>query len=102
MQEIAEFEKTLTKNHSYRRGEHLDQFDKSLPILGMLKSGSARTELLSATGERHIIGFHLTGDFIGFGIANLDELDLHTACIFLSLPSFVCCHCINFATYTIM
>lgn len=82
-QQIVTFENLVTKHHNYQRGEHLLRNNQSVPFLGIIKSGSARTELISYTGDRQVVSFNLPGDLLGLSLFGACESGLLTSVVFL-------------------
>lgn len=93
-QEMNTIEKFVTHNHSYIKGERVDLRDRSRSVFAILKSGSARIELVSAAGGRQITSFHLAGDLIALNTADTGESELLSSVIFLE-PSKLCLLVIN-------
>jgi len=86
-QEITALEAIVAARHSYRRGEYLYHFGDCLTDLTIIKSGSAKTELISETGEGQIVGFHFPGDLLG--IDSLNSNPARSSVVFLK-DSTVC------------
>lgn len=87
--EKTHFQNLVSCNHAFQRGEHLRRNDTSRPMLGILKSGSAKTEMVSIAGERQITGFHLPGDLFGLGLTHEQTAAASASVVFLE-TSRVC------------
>lgn len=87
--EMALFQNLVSCNHAFQRGKHLRRSDTNTPMLGIIKSGSAKTEMVSVSGERQIAGFHLPSDLFGWGLAHEQTTAASASVIFLE-ASRVC------------
>ncbi|MFI3185485.1 MAG: helix-turn-helix domain-containing protein [Methylococcaceae bacterium] len=88
-QEATVFEKMVNINHIYRRGEHFGRHNEFLPIFGILKVGSSRTELISHAGERQVVSFNFPGDLLRLNLLTGGESNLVTSVVFLE-TSIIC------------
>jgi len=95
--EIDKLEALVTSNRSFQKGDYLYHTADKLPDLIVVKSGSAKTELISETGAVQIVGFYFPGDLLG-----LDSIASHQAVssvVFLE-DSSICT--IPYPTFTVL
>ncbi len=80
-QETSALEAIIAENQSYQRRDYLYHVGNCITDLVVIKSGSAKTKLLSEDGSEQIVNFHFASDLLG-----LDSLaDKHSlsAVVFL-------------------
>lgn len=80
-QETSALEAIIAENQNYKRRDYLYHVGNCITDLVVIKSGSAKTVLLSEDGSEQIVNFHFAGDLLG-----LDSLaDKHSlsAVVFL-------------------
>jgi len=72
--ELDKLEAIVTSNRSFLKGDYLYHSADKLVDLIVIKSGSAKTELISEAGTAQIVGFYFPGDLLG-----LDSIASHHA-----------------------
>ncbi len=55
------------RNGSIAKGEYLYQAGETDAMLYAVRSGCVKTSIISSTGQEHITGFSLPGEFVGLG-----------------------------------
>ncbi len=72
---------------AYSKGQHLFHAGEKVTELFILKSGSAKSYLVSEDGDEQVIGFHYPGEVLG-----LDDLsrDFHTSSVIFLEDAKVC------------
>ncbi|NOS88929.1 MAG: helix-turn-helix domain-containing protein [Methylococcaceae bacterium] len=64
-QETLALENIVTSHYGYQRNDYLYHAGDFLNKLVIIKSGSAKTELVSEYGAEQLVGFHFSGDLLG-------------------------------------
>ena len=64
--EMKILEKAIDKSKKIKKKEYLYNTNSQQAALYAIKSGSIKTYLSSASGDEQILGFHLSGDLVGF------------------------------------
>ena len=72
-EEVSLLDKMINRTHHLKRGEFLFRSGEAFHSLYAVRAGSLKTLTPSVGGSEQIVGFHLSGELLGFDAINTEK-----------------------------